>query len=131
MPGYNDIGWFEIGTDDPVAAERFYAEVFGWKVSTDDNLSIGTVYRFITTGDGDGVRGGLFATNGEVPNYAVFTVLVDDVEAACGRVEKAGGQVLRAPQTNPVGVVFAHLLDPTGNHFEVFKPPSRADLSST
>jgi predicted enzyme related to lactoylglutathione lyase len=28
MPGLNGIGWFEIGTDDPAAAERFYASVF-------------------------------------------------------------------------------------------------------
>jgi predicted enzyme related to lactoylglutathione lyase len=30
---------------------------------------------------------------------------------------------LRGPEVNPSGVTFAHLLDPAGNHFEVFKPP--------
>jgi len=59
-----------------------------------------------------------------MPGYAVFTVLVDDVEAACALAEKAGGQVQRAPEVNPVGVTFAHLLDPAGNHFAVFKPPA-------
>ncbi|MFG2137835.1 VOC family protein [Streptomyces sp. NPDC048650] len=124
MPGFNDIGWFEIGTDDPAAAERFYGDVFGWTVSHDDTKSTDPAYRMVTTGDGEGLRGGLFATKGKVPHYAVFTVLVQDVEATCRRVEEAGGRILRAPEVNPAGVAFAHLLDPAGNHFGVFTPPS-------
>lgn len=123
MPGINSIGWFEIGTDDPVAAERFYGEVFGWTVSHDDSKSTDPAYRIFDTGDPEGLRGGLFATSGKVSNYAVFTVLVDDVEAACRRAVEAGGAVQRAPEVNPVGVTFAHLLDPAGNHFAVFRPP--------
>jgi predicted enzyme related to lactoylglutathione lyase len=80
-------------------------------------------YQIFTTGDAEGLQGGLFATKGKIPNYAVFTVLVEDVEATCRRAEEAGGQVLRAPEVNPAGVTFAHLLDPAGNHFAVFKPP--------
>ncbi|HEV7974841.1 VOC family protein [Amycolatopsis sp.] len=124
MPGINGISWFEIGTDDPAAAERFYGDVFGWTATHDDSKSTDPAYRILTTGDADGLRGGLFATKGEMPSYAIFTVLVDDVEAACRRTEAAGGQVQRAPKVNPVGVTFAHLLDPAGNHFAVFTPPS-------
>ena len=29
MAGFNGIAWFEIGTDDPAAAQKFYGEVFG------------------------------------------------------------------------------------------------------
>lgn len=123
MPGFNGIGWFEIRTDDPAGAERFYGDVFGWTVSHDDTKSTDPAYQILSTGDGQGLHGGLFATQGEMPNYAVFTVLVEDVEATCRRVEEAGGNVQRAPEVNPVGVTFAHLLDPAGNHFAVFKPP--------
>lgn len=126
MPGVNGIGWFEIGTDDPAAAERFYGGVFGWTVSHDDTKSTDPAYQVITTGGGDGLRGGLFATRGEMPGYAVFTVLVEDVEATCERATEAGGQVQRGPEVNPVGVTFAHLLDPAGNHFAVFTPPGRS-----
>jgi uncharacterized protein len=80
-------------------------------------------YQIFTTGDAGGLHGGLFATRGKMPGYAVFTVLVKDVGAACQRAEEAGGQVQRAPEVNPAGVTFAHLLDPAGNHFAVFKPP--------
>lgn len=123
MTGLHGIGWFEIGTDDPVAAERFYGDVFGWTVAHDDTKSTDPAYQVLTTGDAQGLHGGLFATQGRMPGYAVFTVLVDDVDAACRRVVQAGGQVQRAPEVNPVGVTFAHLLDPSGNHFAVFTPP--------
>jgi uncharacterized protein len=124
MPGVNGIGWFEIGTDDPEAARRFYGEVFGWTVAHDDTKSTDPAYQVFTTGDPNGLRGGLFATRGAMPGYAVFTVLVEDVDAACAVAEKAGGQVQRGPEVNPVGVTIAHLLDPAGNHFAVFTPPA-------
>jgi predicted enzyme related to lactoylglutathione lyase len=123
MPGYNGIGWFEIGTDDPAAAERFYGDVLGWTVAHDDTKSTDPAYQIFTTGDPQGLRGGLFATKGKVANYAVFTVLVEDVVASCRRAEEAGGKVLRAPEVNPAGVTFAHVLDPAGNHFSLFTPP--------
>ncbi|MEC3975915.1 VOC family protein [Amycolatopsis sp. H20-H5] len=124
MSGFNGIGWFEIGTKDPAATERFYGDVFGWTVSNDDTEGTDAVYRIFTTGDANGLRGGLFATKGEMPDYAIFTVLVEDVEVACRRTEEAGGKVQRAPKVNPAGITFAHLLDPAGNHFAVFTPPS-------
>ncbi|MFG2670121.1 VOC family protein [Streptomyces sp. NPDC048445] len=123
MAQFNAVAWFEIGTARPAEAERFYGDVFGWTVAHDNTRSTDQAYRIITTGDGEGMNGGLFATEGRMPDYAVFTVLVEDVGATCRRVEEAGGTVQRAPQVNPVGVTFAHLLDPAGNHFAVFRPP--------
>ena len=61
MPGLNGIGWFEIGTDDPAGAERFYGDVFGWTVSHDDTKSTDPAYQILTTGDAEGLHGGLFA----------------------------------------------------------------------
>lgn len=124
-PVVNSIAWFEVGTDDPAVAEQFYGDVFGWKVAHDDAVSTDPAYQFFSTGDGEGLRGGLFATEGAMPSYAVFTVLVEDVDEACRKAVAAGGQVQRAPEVNPVGVKFAHLLDPAGNHFSVFTPPVR------
>ena len=122
MAGYNGIAWFEIGTDNPAGAEKFYGEVFGWTVGHGDGDAPG--YQMVTAGDGPGLHaGGLFDTGGELPGYAVFGVLVADVAEACRRVEAAGGRVHRAPQVTPAGITFAHLLDPAGNQFEVFSPP--------
>ena len=121
MPGFNGIGWFEIGTDDPAAARRFYGDVLGWTVAADADSS---TYQIVTTGDPDGLHGGLFATEGKMPGYAIFTVLVEDVDATCRKTEQAGGKVHRPRQVSPDGLAFAYLLDPAGNQFGVFTPPA-------
>ncbi len=121
----NGIGWFEIGTDTPAETERFYGELFGWSF-TDDGTS-GMPYRIITTPAEGAIRGGVFATGGKVPNYAVFVVVVADTEETCRRAEAVGGKVLVAPQHAEGGLTFAHLLDPAGNHFGVFTPPPGQD----
>jgi uncharacterized protein len=127
MSGVNGIAWFEIGTDQPAVAERFYGDVFGWTF-TDDAASTSpgdAAYRTITTTADSGLaQGGLFATGGKVPNYAVFYVLVADVAGTCRQAEAAGGKVLVAPATAPDGLTFAHLLDPSGNHIGVYTPPA-------
>jgi predicted enzyme related to lactoylglutathione lyase len=124
MPGINDIGWFEIGTDQPAAAEQFYREVFGWTFADDEDLPDGMSYRLITAPDGAGPSGGLFATGGTVPNYGIFTLRVADTPATCRQAEAAGGKVLVAPQTTPTGLTFAQLLDPSGIHLGIFTPPT-------
>jgi uncharacterized protein len=122
MAGFNGIAWFEIGTDNPAGAEKFYGEVFGWTVGHDDGDAPG--FQMLTAGDGPGLHaGGLFDTGGALPGYAVFGVLVEDVAETIRRVEAAGGSVRRAPQVTPAGITFAHLLDPAGNQFEVFTMP--------
>ena len=125
MSAVNGIAWFEIGTDQPAAAERFYGDLFGWTFADDDDSvsADGSAYRIVTTPAEGGPRGGLFATGGTMPNYAVFTVLVADTAETCRRAESAGGKVLVGPKIESGGLTFAHLLDPSGNHFGVFTPP--------
>ena len=126
MSALNGIGWFEIATEQPAEAERFYGEVFGWTFDNDKGAATGAdgaPYRIIST-PGGGLQGGLFPTGGKTPSYAIFYVLVADPDAACRAAEAAGGKVLVAPQRTPDGLAFAHLLDPAGNHFGVFTPPA-------
>jgi predicted enzyme related to lactoylglutathione lyase len=127
MSGINGIGWFEIGTDQPATTERFYADVFGWTFADDDDSTSadGSPYRIATTPGEGGLSGGVSATGGATPGYAIFYVLVADTAETCRQVEAAGGKVLAAPKTEPSGLTSAHLLDPTGNHIGVFTPPAR------
>jgi len=122
MAGFNGIAWFEIGTDDPAGAEKFYGDVFGWTTNRDG----GDLPEFLmfTAGDGPGLhQGGLFNIGRAKPGYAVFGVLVEDVAETCRRVKAAGGSIQEDPQVTPAGITFAHLLDPKGNRFEVFSRP--------
>jgi predicted enzyme related to lactoylglutathione lyase len=119
----NGIGWFEISTSDVPAAERFYGEMFGWSFSSEGGSD---AYRFVTTPVADGIRGGIVDNGGTGPRYAVFYVVVGDVDETCRRAEAAGGKVVLSPQTAPDGLVFAHLHDPAGNLFAVYRPPASA-----
>jgi predicted enzyme related to lactoylglutathione lyase len=121
MSAVNGIAWFQIGSDQPEQAARFYGEVFGWTFADDEKA--GAAYRIITTPAEGGLQGGLADTRGESPNHAVFSVLVADVDKTCEQAEATGGKVL-IKRATPSGIVIAHLLDPSGNQFQVFSQPA-------
>jgi uncharacterized protein len=112
-PAYNSVAWFQIGTGDVDAAERFYGSLFGWTFSDDAG------YRLVTTPGTGQPTGGLADTKDQ---HAIFMVLVEDVAGYCARAEELGGKTLVPPTTTPDGLVFAHLHDPAGNHIGIFTP---------
>ncbi|MGC4805623.1 VOC family protein [Micromonospora sp. DT233] len=119
------ITWFEIGTDRPDEAERFYAELFGW--TFEEEGAPGRSYRVTEGGAGgaeSGIGGGIRASDGSAPNYAIFYAHVTDVADACRRAEAAGGKVLLPPVTTPTGLTYAHLLDPSGNRIGMYTEPT-------
>jgi uncharacterized protein len=115
------VSWFEIATTDPEGVKAFYGDLFGW---TFDEAMPG--YTIISTGDGQQIGGGVFATNGDLPNYSVFCVQVSDVAATCVQAEKLGGKILVQPESTPDGLVYAHILDHEGQQLGVFCPPAAA-----
>jgi predicted enzyme related to lactoylglutathione lyase len=69
-------------------------------------------------------RGGLWDTsdlNGE--RWAIFYVHVEDVAAALDQAVRLGATVA-IPVTDNGGIQFAHLLDPLGNRFGIWRPKS-------
>jgi hypothetical protein len=119
------IGWFEIGADDPETVQRFYGTVFGWTFAKQEEENV--PYWIVSTPANDSIRGGVFGTGGRMPNYSVFCVVVEDVAATCVSVEAAGGKVLVPAQGGGDGLIFAHVTDPSGNHFEIYSPPKGQD----
>ncbi|MCO1618754.1 MULTISPECIES: VOC family protein [Micromonospora] len=114
------VTWFEIGSDRPDEAQRFYSELFGW--SFDEQGGPGGSYRQTAAGGGRGIGGAIRDT--DTGNYAIFYAQVADVAETCRRAETAGGTVLTAPVTTPIGLVRALLRDPSGNLLGVFTPPA-------
>lgn len=51
-------------------------------------------YRNIKASGADGPMGGLFGTGGQVPDHAVFYILVAHVDAVCTDAEQLGGSVV-------------------------------------
>lgn len=123
-PAPNTLAWFEVATDDPAAAEKFYGGLFDWSFASSGSVTSGGLdYRNISASGAPQPMGGLFATNGELPNHAVFYILVADLEATCATAQKLGGTVLnKRLSTTPGTPDFAYLEDPAGNKFAIFTP---------
>jgi predicted enzyme related to lactoylglutathione lyase len=82
-------------------------------------------YRNITASGADRPMGGIFGTGGQMPDHAVFYILVADVAATCADAEQLGGSVVsKHLDPGPGAPRFAYLRDPSGNQFGVFSPPA-------
>ena|SRR5579885_63553 len=109
----NKVNYFEIGTTDPEGAKAFYGSLFDWQFGEPSAAN----YRMINQSEG-----GLWNTSkigGQ--SWAIFYVHVDDVAAAIKKAEELGAKVA-LPLTDNGAITFAHLIDPHGNRFGVWKP---------
>ena len=115
-PAPGTLAWFEVATGDPDGAEKFYGNLFDWTFDADGPASSGGMdYRNIKASGADGPMGGIFGTGGQVPDHAVFYILVADVQATCADAEQLGGSVLsKHLDPGPGAPTFAYLRDPAG-----------------
>lgn len=122
VPG--TLAWFEVATDDPDGAQKFYGNLFDWTFDAPD-ASSPMDYRNIKASGAKAPMGGIFGTKGQLPGHAVFYILVADVEATCTDAEQLGGSVIsKHLDAGPGAPAFAYLRDPSGNQFGVFTPPA-------
>ena len=110
----NDVNYFEIGTPDPAASTTFYGSLFGWNIG---QPSMPARYSMINED-----RGGLWDTSAMGgANWAIFYVQVEDVQAAVDRATGLGAAVV-VPLVDNGAIEFAHLTDPLGNRFGIWRP---------
>jgi predicted enzyme related to lactoylglutathione lyase len=103
------IVWHDHLSDDPGRARRFYEELLGWKVEVWQPGEMD--YPMIMTGEQG--HGGFGPAQG-APAHWLGHVAVDDVDAAAGRVEEAGGSVLAPPMDIPGVGRMVVVADPQG-----------------
>ncbi|HEY8478704.1 MAG TPA: VOC family protein [Spirillospora sp.] len=115
-PAFNTVAWFQVGTDRPEEARRFYGDLFGWRFEAGDH------YDMVSYPGSPVPAGGVSHEPDASANHAIFMVLVEDVEAVCEKVAEIGGKVTQPATTTPKGLTFAYLQDPSGNAFGVFRP---------
>jgi predicted enzyme related to lactoylglutathione lyase len=112
-----EVDYFEIGTPDPDGARRFYGGLFGWTIGEPGPAAYATV---------EGGKGGLWDSRGiGGGQWAVFYVRVDDVPAAIEQAQALGATVA-VPYVDNGAIEFAHLVDPQGNRFGVWRPKDGA-----
>jgi predicted enzyme related to lactoylglutathione lyase len=129
----NRVVHFEIHAKDLDKAEKFYTDVFGWKVTAMGETFGG--YRIIVS-DADkpkdaaptdpkwwGINGGLTKRMGEPPvgnepvNAFVCIVGVDDIDTSIAKVLAAGGTIALEKMNVPGVGLLVYVKDPENNLF--------------
>jgi predicted enzyme related to lactoylglutathione lyase len=108
----NPVVHFEIGVKDAAAAQKFYADLFGWKINADNPMNYGMVD---TDSGGEGVGGGIAKPPDGSGPYTTFYVNCEDVKAKLDEAEKLGATVVMPPMQVPEGPEIAMFSDADGN----------------
>jgi uncharacterized protein len=108
----NPVVHFEIGVNDSAAANKFYADLFGWKIDSSNPMNYGIVD---TDSQGEGIGGGISKPPDGSGPYTAFYVNVDDVQAKLDEAEKLGAKTIMPPMQVPDGPDIAMFADPDGN----------------
>jgi len=98
-----------VGRDGP-ALQRFYGDVFGWSFDTDNPSGYG-----MFAGEGDGIGGGIGASNDGGAGHVTFYVHTDDAAGTLAKVEARGGRVLMPLTEVMPGTMIALFADPEGH----------------
>lgn len=116
--------WADTNQPDPVAAARFYSQLFGWETEDVMPPEAGAHYFMARIGGRDVVA--ISSLPRDMPVQIAWNtyICVDSADDAAARVRQAGGQVLSEPfdvfDSGRMGV-FA---DPEGAEFRVWQPGS-------
>ena len=101
---------FEIVGRDGAALQRFYSDLFGWKLNTDNPGGYG-----MTSDDQTGVVVGVGATPDGSAGHVTGYVVVDDIDAALARATELGGSVVMPKFSPGAGATLGLLADPEGH----------------
>jgi predicted enzyme related to lactoylglutathione lyase len=129
----NRVAHFEIHAKNMDKMQKFYQDVFGWKIK-DMGPKMGN-YRMVTTGKDKpgekwpGINGGLNPRQGALPkkgqpvNAFVCTVGVEDIDKMLKKITASGGSVAVKKMEIPGDIgTLAYCKDPEGNLFGLLQP---------
>jgi len=102
---------FEIMGGEGRQLEKFYGDLFGWKINSDNPMNYGVVE---TGGGSKSINGGVGPSNDRKNRVSVYAQ-VEDLQATLDRVERLGGKTILPPTEVPGGPKLAMFADPAGN----------------
>ncbi len=102
---------FEINAQDAPATQKFYRDLFGWGIDTNNPDSYGMID---TKAEGTGINGGIGASR-HGKSWVTFYVETDDPAATLAKAERLGGTRVMEPMAAGGNVVYALFADPEGN----------------
>ena len=116
---------FDVASDDPERAKKFYEGLFDWKMESPPGM---TDYYLIETKDLNGeigVRGGL-GKRGEPGQRITSYIGVDSIEEYTAKVEKLGGKLIQSKMTVPGWGYLAICFDTEDNMFGLWQEDKNA-----
>lgn len=102
---------FEINAQDAPATQKFYKDLFGWGIDTNNPQNYGVID---TNNKGTGINGGIGASQ-QGRSFVTFYVETDDPAATLAKAERLGGRRVMEPMDAGNDVVYALFADPEGN----------------
>jgi predicted enzyme related to lactoylglutathione lyase len=112
----NPIVHFEVIGKDALKLQKFYGDLFGWKIQ---NMAEMGNYGMIEAQEGHGIGGGVGGAQ-EGPGHVTFYVEVDDPQAYLDKAAGMGGKIVM-PATDMGMVVYGMFADPEGHMVGVVK----------
>ena len=112
----NPVVHFEIGGRDSAKTQKFFAELFGWKIEMVGPAAM------VATGSDEGIQGHITALGHEPYNFVTVYVQVDDLQAYIEKAENLGGKMIIPPTDIPGMGAFAWFSDIDGNTIGLSKP---------
>jgi predicted enzyme related to lactoylglutathione lyase len=113
----NPVTWFEIIGKDPIPLQKFYGDIFGWKLSPPipemGNYSM-------LDNEGHGIAGGIGGDPGDSNRVSVY-IEVNDPQAYLDKVTGAGGTMLMPVTQITPDTTIAMFMDPAGNTMGLLK----------
>ena len=117
------IIWFEIPADDPKRAQKFYKQLFGWKINAFPGMSD---YWHIDTGGADASPDGGMLRRMHPGHTITNYVLVDSVTKAAAKVTKLGGSICKEKTAVPQMGYFVICQDTEDNTFALWEMDKNA-----
>lgn len=99
---------FEVSGKDAAGLQKFYGELFDWRIDANNPMNYGMV-----SGEDAGIGGGIGAMPGG-DGHVTFYVQVPDVNAHLEKAESLGGRTIM-PREEMEMVTFALFADPEGH----------------
>ena len=117
--------WFEIPSDDPARAAKFYQQLFGWKIKPMPASPM-PEYLHIDTGGADASPDGGMIKRMHPSHTITNYILVPSVTRHMAKVEKLGGSICKPKTAVPGMGYFAICQDTEENTFAIWEMTPKA-----
>jgi len=101
---------FEICGGEGDQLQKFYSNLFGWKIDANNPVQYGLV-----AAEEKSIGGGISAAQPGCKSYVTVYAAVEAIDPVLAQVEKLGGKIAMPRTVIPGMVIMAQFIDPSGN----------------